>query len=147
MRTSPSPHPLVTMGNFIAVKNLNSILEANIDCSETAPEASALVIDDSAFINLIPPKTSRTFVEYASDEVIRKVQVLCYIHRRTDIVLMYTGRLFLNLRREQRGQGARLGVTDTGKFPSNWRSFLRDINNKTDLFSLQDYSESYCYCL
>ena len=36
--------------------------------------------------------------------------------------------------RFKRGQGMRRRVTGTSKTPSNWRNFLRDDNNKTELF-------------
>ena len=35
----------------------------------------------------------------------------------------------------KRGQGARRRVTDKGKLPPVWRSFLRDNENKSDLFN------------
>ena len=35
----------------------------------------------------------------------------------------------------KRGQGARRRVTDKGKLPPVWRSFLRDNENRTDLFN------------
>ena len=34
----------------------------------------------------------------------------------------------------RRGQGIRRRVTGTSKTPTNWRSFLRDDDNKTELF-------------
>ena len=37
--------------------------------------------------------------------------------------------------RSKRGHGARRRVTSRCKVPSNWRNFLRDNDNKTDLFN------------
>ena len=37
--------------------------------------------------------------------------------------------------RSKRTQGARCRVTDKGKLPPVWHSFLRDNDNKTDLFN------------
>ena len=36
--------------------------------------------------------------------------------------------------RSKRGRGGRRRVTDNAKLPPNWRSFLRDNDNKTELF-------------
>ena len=36
--------------------------------------------------------------------------------------------------RTKRGKGARRRVTENGKLPNNWRSFIRDDINKTELF-------------
>ena len=38
--------------------------------------------------------------------------------------------------REKRGSGARRRVEPTVKIPSNWKSFLRVDDNKTELFGL-----------
>ena len=37
--------------------------------------------------------------------------------------------------RSKRGHGARRRVTSRCKVPSNWHNFLRDNDNKTDLFN------------
>ena len=36
--------------------------------------------------------------------------------------------------RSKRGKGIRRRVTQSSKTPQDWKSFLRDINNKTELF-------------
>ena len=36
--------------------------------------------------------------------------------------------------RDKRGKGARKRVTGNSKVPTNWRSFLRNDNNKNELF-------------
>ena len=37
--------------------------------------------------------------------------------------------------RSKRGRGVRRRVTSTGKVPSNWQNFLRDSDNKTEIFN------------
>ena len=55
---------------------------------------------------------------------------------RTDIVFDVYQNLSLKTEtRETRGSGTRRRVSPTGKIPPNWRSFLRNNTNKTELFN------------
>ena len=57
-------------------------------------------------------------------------------YKRTDIVFdVYKSSSLKNETRSKRGHGVRRRVTSNGKMPTNWRNFLRDNNNKTELFS------------
>jgi len=42
----------------------------------------------------------------------------------------------------KRGKGIRRRVTPTNKTPRNWKSFLRDNNNKTELFHFHAWNTS-----
>ena len=49
---------------------LTSILEAKIAVLGARPEASAIIVDESALINALSPLASKTFKEYANKDVI-----------------------------------------------------------------------------
>ena len=116
---------------------LASILEAKIATTVTRPEASAIIVDESALINTLPPRASKSFEEYATKDVILSVEAFAAIYRRTDIVFdVYIANSLKAETRSKRGQGARRRVTDKGKLPPVWRIFLRDNDNNTDLFNL-----------
>ena len=65
-----------------------------------------------------------------------KVQSYCSKYQRTDIIfdIYRSGSLKAETRKKRRF-GARRRVTDKGKLPQNWQSFLRDNTNKTELFN------------
>ena len=96
------------------------------------PEGDAIIIDDSAFINAVPPRNSKTFDEYAREDILPKVNYYC---DRVDIVFdVYKESSLKSETMVKRGQGIRRRVTGTSKIPMNWRSFLQDDSNKTELF-------------
>ena len=114
--------------------NLHSSLEIHFTPSDTEPEVSFIILDGSALINALPPRISKTFEEYTVLEVVPKVHAYSCTYTRTHIVfhVYWT----LNLKAETRSKrGSRRRGIDKGKIPQNWRSFLRDNNNKTDLFN------------
>ena len=102
-----------------------SILEVKIATTDTRPEASAIIVDGSALINTLPPRASKTFEEYATKDVIPSVESFAAIFRRTDIVFdVCRANILKAENRPKRGQGARRRVTDKGKLPLVWCSFL-----------------------
>ena len=115
---------------------LASILERDITCPDNKPDATAIVIDGSALVNSLPPRAQRTFGEYAMLDVLPKVRWFCSTFYRTDIVFdVYLATSLKAEARTKRGQGGRRRVTETGRIPPNWHSFLRDDDNKTELLS------------
>ena len=59
---------------------------------QSQAEAPAIIIDGSALLNASQPRLSKTFREYASQEMIPKIHRYCSSHRRTYIVFgIYTG--------------------------------------------------------
>ena len=58
-------------------------------------------------------------------------------HTRVDVVFdQYKLDSLKSYTREVRGTGERQKVTLTGHVPNNWESFLRNNDNKTELYSL-----------
>nr|XP_014351797.1 PREDICTED: uncharacterized protein LOC106706003 [Latimeria chalumnae] len=111
------------------------ILEAEVMMPDTKPEADAIVIDGSALVNILPPHTSKTFDDYAREDVLPKLESYCTKYKRIDIVFDVCWQFSLKFETKSKwGKGIRRRVTGTSKTPTNWRSFLRNDNNKTELF-------------
>ena len=56
-------------------------------------------------------------------------------YKRTDIVFdVYLADSLKSETRLKQGKGVKLRVTDKGKIPQSWQRFLRDSDNKTELF-------------
>ena len=100
---------------------LVAILEGYLALPESEPVADAIIIDGSALVNSLCPRTSNTFEEYAVLDVLPSIQRYSTKYQRTDIVFDVYQKC---LRR----------VTSNGKIPSNWPIFLRENDNKTELF-------------
>ena len=111
---------------------LMDILKANVIMPDIQPQADTIIIDGSAFINALPPRNPKTYGDYAREDVLSKVELYCTKYQRVDLVLTC-----ISLKAEtraKRGTAIRRRVTDSGKVPTNWPSFLRDDQNKTELF-------------
>lgn len=103
------------------------------------PEADCIIIDGSALVNSLPPQTSKTFEDYAALDVLPTIQAYSAKYKRTDIVFDVYHPLNLKSEiRSKQGRGVRRRVTSTSKVPSNWWNFLRDSNNKAEIFSVWD---------
>ena len=62
------------------------------------------------------------------------IQAFFAKYRWTDIVFyIYLPSSLKSETKSKQGCGVRPRMTSTGKVPSNWQSFLRDSDNKTDL--------------
>lgn len=114
---------------------LVEILEAQVNIPDREPKGDAIIIDGSALINALPPRTSKTFDDYAKEDIIPKVESYGARYERVDVVFdVYKKSSLKSETRSKRGQGIRRRVTETSKTPGNWQSFLRDTSNKTELF-------------
>ena len=81
------------------------------------------------------PRTSKTFEDYAREDILPKIKFYGTTYKRVDVVFdVYMTSSLKGEARMRRGQGIRRRVTGTSKTPTNWRSFLRDDDNKTELF-------------
>ena len=114
---------------------LVEILEAQVNIPDREPKGDAIIIDGSALINALPPRTSKTFDDYAKEDIIPKVESYGARYKRVDVVFdVYKKSSLKSETRSKTGQGIRRRVTGTSKTPGNWHSFLRDASNKTELF-------------
>ena len=109
---------------------LVEIIEAQVNIPDREPKGDAIIIDGSALINALPPRTSKTFYDYAKEDIIPKVEYYGARYERVDVVFdVYKKSSLKSEMRSKRGQGIRRRVTGTSKTPGNWQSFLRDASN------------------
>ena len=111
------------------------ILENRVTIPNSEPQADAIFIDGAALVNTSPPGKSKTFDEYARENILPKVELYSRKYKRSDILFdVYRQSSLKNEARFSRGKGIRRRVSGNSKTPTNWKGFLRDSNNKTELF-------------
>lgn len=142
------PAALSDTGNLYPGKksDLVGILENTIALLDSQPECDVIIIDGAALVHSLSPKTSKTFEEYAVRDVVPKIRSYSSKYERTDIVFdVYKTSSLKAETRSKRGKGRRRRVADKTKLPPIWSSFLRDSDNKTELFEyLADRIVSMC---
>ena len=122
---------------------LTDILQKQTSMPETEPHTDTIIIDGSALVNSTPPKVSKTFNEYVQEDTISKLASYASKYDRIDIVFdVYKKDSLKSETRSKRGSGIRRRVSATSKTPTNWKGFLRDDNNKTELFAF--FPEKIC---
>lgn len=115
---------------------LTDLLEDQIKLPDTQPEADAIIIDGSAMVYSIKPNNCKTFDDYAEEDILPKIKSYCTKYKRVDIIHdVYSNDSLQQEARVRRGMVIWRRVMSTTKTPSNWQSFLRDSDNKTELFS------------
>ena len=114
---------------------LTEILQALVTLPDSEPKADTIIIDGSALINSLPPRSPKTFNDYAKEDILPKVESFGTKFKRVDVIFdVYKKSSLKSETRSKTGQGIRRRVTGTSRTPTNWRSFLRDDDNKTELF-------------
>ena len=105
---------------------LIDILESLVTILDTEPEADIVIIDSSAFCNILPPRASKSFGDYIRQDLIPIVESYGNKFQRTHMVFdVYREDSLKSEERDKRGNGTRKRVTGNSKVPTNWRSFLR----------------------
>jgi len=111
------------------------VLQAKVTLPESRPDSDVLIVDGSSLVNAVVPKTSKTFEEYATKDILPKIEQYSKKHKRTDIIFdVYHKSSLKSEARSKRGKAIRRRVTEKSKTPTNWKSFLRNSANKTELF-------------
>ena len=101
------------------------------------PIVDATAMEGSVLVNQLKPSNNQTFVKYAQEVFLPFVTKYKRNTKstRTDVVFdTYLPSSLKNTTREKRGTGLRRKVTTISTAPSNWKSFLRSSENKTELF-------------
>ena len=94
------------------------------------------IFDGSALIHMLKPNAVKSFQEYAEEVFVKFIQQQLQSLKRIDIVWdWYLANSIKGSAREKHGVGVRQKVSAQSKIPSNWLNFLRDPNNKTELFA------------
>ena len=85
---------------------------------------------------MLKQNTVKSFQEYAEEVFVKFIQWQLQSLNRIDIVWdQYLANSIKGSAREKCGVGVRWKVSAQSKIPSNWLNFLRDSNNKTELFA------------
>ncbi|KAK3918979.1 Chromosome-associated kinesin KIF4 [Frankliniella fusca] len=111
----------------------------------------AIIYDGAALVQMVRPTKSNTFEDYYSAEL--KAYVSSNAHSsnssRVDFVWdMYLPGSLKTQERDSRGLGVRRSVVPNGVLPKNWADFLRNAQNKSELFQflgsrfVSDFSEA-----
>ena len=99
---------------------LTEILQTGVTLPEREPEGDTIIIDGSALINAIPPRSSKSFDDYAKEDFLPKVESYAAKYERVDVVFDVYKKLSLKSEtRTKRGRGIRRRVTGTTKTPQN----------------------------
>ena len=89
-----------------------------------------------ALIHMLKPNAVESCKEYAEEVFVKFIQWQQQSLERIDIVLdRYLANSNKGSARENRGVGVRRKVSAQSNIPANWLNFLRDPNNKTELFA------------
>ena len=95
----------------------------------------AVIHDGGALIHSPTPRGVRVFSDYAFNQILKLVHMELRKACRVDIVWDYCRKY--SIKEQSRGdivKGSRLRVSPKTLIPKNWSEFLRDSNNKTELF-------------
>ena len=85
-----------------------------MDISERAHEGEVIIGDDSAMVNTKPPRTSKTFEDYAREDIIPKIKLYGALYKIVDVVFdVYRKSILRGQARMIQGQGIHRRVTCT----------------------------------
>ena len=98
------------------------------------PEVETKIVDVCVVVNMLEPKASTTFGDYAEVVLIPYLVNLLQTSVRLDVVWdLYIEGSLRRSTMEKRGSGSRIIVKSTT--PQNWQSFLRVDENNTELYN------------
>ncbi len=105
------------------------------DVSDT-PTVDAIILDGAVIVNMLRPGTACTFSEYASQIFLPYITTQLQHVQRVDVVWdeYVQGSLKADTR-SVRGKGSRRRVESSNALPRNGQEFLRNDDNKAELFS------------
>ena len=73
---------------------------------ERAPEGEVIIVHGSAMVNTTPPRTSKTFQDYAREDILPKIKFYGATYKRVDVVFdVYRKSTLKGEARIRRGQG------------------------------------------
>jgi hypothetical protein len=100
------------------------------------PAVDAVILDGAVIVNMLKPGTARTFAEYATQIFLPYITTQLKHVLRVDLVWdEYIQGSLKTYTRSVRGKGSRRRVKASNTLPRNWQEFLRNDENKSELFS------------
>ena len=101
-----------------------------------SPAVDVIILDGAAVVNMLKPGTERTFSEYATHVFLTYITTQLQNAQRVDVVWdEYVQGSLKSYTRSVRGKGSRRRVESSSTIPRNWQEFLRNEDNKRELFS------------
>ncbi|KAK3910268.1 Chromosome-associated kinesin KIF4 [Frankliniella fusca] len=119
------------------------ILENELEVSCPPNTIDGIVYDGAALVHLKRPKRSKTFKQYWADELLPHIvgEVQEVSARRADLVFdTYNEMSIKDGTRRKRGTSAPRRVQASNTLPSNFQEFMKNSQNKTELFRFLAYS-------
>ena len=99
------------------------------------PDVDCCIIDGPAFVHMHPPRSAKTYGQYCEEEIPSSLTKLTSQVSRVDIVFDICKETTLKSQtRENRGKGIRVSVRQDTPVVKNFKEFLRDDENKRELF-------------
>ncbi|KAG7160296.1 hypothetical protein Hamer_G025085, partial [Homarus americanus] len=124
----------------VHLKDMTELSDKHPDLADKitdAPHVTSIILDGSAVVEMLNPGGSRTFQEYSTAVFIPYIESQLEHRSRLDLVwdcYLKSGSLKATVRCNH-GKGIRRRVTASSPLPSNWQNFLRNSDNKEELFS------------
>ena len=116
--------------------DLLACLPAQSTVVTSQPHVQCVILDGAAAVQMLKPLQKVTISEYASSFLEKHVHPYIDHAVRVDVVFdVYKVDSLKAGIRLQRGHGFRQQVAPSGKVPRNWQQFLRNDQNKTQLFA------------
>ena len=132
-----SPPSLSEFGKMRTGKkaDLVSCLESKAPSHVASPKVDMKVLDGAAVVHFLSTGEARTFEEYAKMVFCSYVTTQLEGTDRIDVVWdVYRGDSLKQGTRGRRGTGVRRRVSGAVKLPGNWPNFLKNEENKDELF-------------
>lgn len=130
-----SPPSLSTEGRMRAGQKSELVQCIEVDTTVNCPNVEVKVIDAAVVVNMLPPGKSKTFQDYATCVFLPYIIQQAQRVKRIDLVWdRYIENSLKTGTRQARGAGLRRRVSAKTTLPTNWQSFLRSDQNKTELF-------------
>ena len=101
-----------------------------------APSVDEVMLDGAALINMLVPGLSKTFQQYSDHVFLPYIRNKAEGVQRVDVVWdRYFSHSLKTTARKRRGKEIRRRVKPDTTIPGNWPAFLREEDNKEELFS------------
>ena len=133
----PFPPSLSDCGKLRSGKksDLFNIL-ANDGLSDPPDTVDVKLFDGAAVVHFLSTANAVTFDDYADQIFVPYLMKQLQNAKRVDVIWdTYIPISIKESTREKRGKGIRRKVAGKTKLPGNWADFLRDANNRQELFS------------
>ncbi|CAH1118269.1 unnamed protein product [Phaedon cochleariae] len=131
------PHSLNLVKCTMARNQIYYDADKYITVENKPTDVDAVLIDGAALVHILQPKACCTFQEYISLIVKPYILRILDTSKRIDVIWdIYIDKSLKASSREKRGKGNRKLVRENTSIPRNWNDFLRDSENKKQLFDL-----------